>query len=91
MRGVGTIIWCQILQLFSHHQVFTLGIIFEIIQNKLTFKKFFKNKIGKVYVKKILSQFDPRLSGPQHFYFKGIFPEAEEAIEEYVGESTQFC
>ena len=25
-------------------------------------------------------------SGPQHFYFKGIFPEAEEAIEEYVGE-----
>ena len=29
-------------------------------------------------------------SGPQHLYFKGIlfqiFPEAEEAIEEYVGE-----
>ena len=25
-------------------------------------------------------------SGPHHFYFKGIFPEAEEAIEEYVGE-----
>ena len=25
-------------------------------------------------------------SGPQHFYFKGLFPEAEEAIEEYVGE-----
>ena len=30
-------------------------------------------------------------SGPQHSYFKGIFPEAEEAIEEYVGEWTQFC
>ena len=27
-------------------------------------------------------------SGPQHFYFKGIFPEAGEATEENVGESV---
>ena len=25
-------------------------------------------------------------SSPQHFYLKGIFPEAEEVTEEYVGE-----
>ena len=69
-------------------------------------KKNFENIIDKVYVKKNLSQFDPRAavnkslpengdrrcnragSGPQHFYFKGIFPEAGEATEENVGESV---